>query len=276
MPEPENTVQIACVGNSDLYSGFVPPVLWGNQGYSATVYASARQSLTKSYALLERVFATQSPELVVLETDMLYDHNPQERETPRVLARQTRAKHLGPGYAQFSLCVSADRCTSDARRFSLYSSHPRLPLQYQGYPAGNAGLYGRHRGTGADQCGKPKSADRIWHLCRENGAQLLLVELPTVTSWNAARHRGVAEFAAARELEFLDLNLLYDQMGLDGAVAFRDAGNHLNVIGATAVTAYLGRYIARQYRLPDLRGNSRYANRQEEWVCYRRFVNGNV
>ena len=52
VPEPENTVQIACVGNSDLYSGFVPPVLWGNQGYSATVYASARQSLTKSYALL--------------------------------------------------------------------------------------------------------------------------------------------------------------------------------------------------------------------------------
>ena len=37
-----------------------------------------------------------------------------------------------------------------------------------------------------------------------------------------------------------------------------------------------GRYIARRYRLPDLRGNSRYANRQEEWVCYRRFVNGNV
>lgn len=67
----------------------------GDQGYSATVYASARQSLTKSYALLERVFATQSPELVVLETDMLYDHNPQEREMPRVLARQTRAKHLG-------------------------------------------------------------------------------------------------------------------------------------------------------------------------------------
>lgn len=95
VPEPENTVQIACVGNSDLYSGFVPPVLWGNQGYSATVYASARQSLTKSYALLERVFATQSPELVVLETDMLYDQNPQEREMPRVLARQTRAKHLG-------------------------------------------------------------------------------------------------------------------------------------------------------------------------------------
>lgn len=113
-------------------------------------------------------------------------------------------------------------------------------------------------------------------LCRENGAQLLLVELPSVTSWNAARHRGVAEFAVARGLEFLDLNLLYDQMGLDGAVAFRDAGNHLNVTGATAVTAYLGRYIARQYRLPDLRGNSRYANRQEEWVCYRRFVNRNV
>ena len=27
---------------------------------------------------------------------------------------------------------------------------------------------------------------------------------------------------------------------------------------------------------PSAQGNSRYANRQEEWVCYRRFVNGNV
>ena len=31
------------------------------------MYASARQSLTKSYALLERVFATQSPELVAVD-----------------------------------------------------------------------------------------------------------------------------------------------------------------------------------------------------------------
>ena len=156
MPEPENTVQIACVGNSDLYSGFVPPVLWGNQGYSATVYASARQSLTKSYALLERVFATQSPALVVLETDMLYDQNPQEREMPRVLARQTRAKHLGQDVRNLA---SVFRQTgAQARRFSLYSPHPRLPLQHQGYPAGNAGLYGRHRGTGTNKCGKPKNS----------------------------------------------------------------------------------------------------------------------
>ena len=276
VPEPENTVQIACVGNSDLYSGFVPPVLWGNQGYSATVYASARQSLTKSYALLERVFATQSPELVVLETDMLYDHNPQERETPRVLARQTRAKHLGQDmrnlasvFRQTGAQVTPGDFPSIRRTHGYRYSTKVTRLAMPDYMADT----GEREQISAEN---RKAADRILQLCRENGAQLLLVELPTVTSWNAARHRGVVEFAAARELEFLDLNLLYDQMGLDGAVAFRDAGNHLNVIGATAVTAYLGRYIARQYRLPDLRGNSRYANRQEEWVCYRRFVNGNV
>lgn len=255
---------------------FVPPVLWGNQGYSATVYASARQSLTKSYALLERVFATQSPELVVLETDMLYDHNPQEREMPRVLARQTRAKHLGQDmrnlasvFRQTGAQVTPGDFPSIRRTHGYRYSTKVTRLAMPDYMADT----GEREQIRAEN---RKAADRILQLCRENGAQLLLVELPSVTSWNAARHRGVAEFAAARELEFLDLNLLYDQMGLDGAVAFRDAGNHLNVTGATAVTAYLGWYIARQYRLPDLRGNSRYANRQEEWVCYRRFVNENV
>ena len=222
------------------------------------------------------MFATQSPELVVLETDMLYDHNPQERETPRVLARQTRAKHLGQDmrnlasvFRQTGAQVTPGDFPSIRRTHGYRYSTKVTRLAMPDYMADT----GEREQISAEN---RKAADRILQLCRENGAQLLLVELPTVTSWNAARHRGVAEFAAARELEFLDLNLLYDQMGLDGAVAFRDAGNHLNVIGATAVTAYLGRYIARQYRLPDLRGNSRYANRQEEWVCYRRFVNGNV
>ena len=202
MPEPENTVQIACVGNSDLYSGFVPPVLWGNQGYSATVYASARQSLTKSYALLERVFATQSPELVVLETDMLYDHNPQEREMPRVLARQTRAKHLGQDmrnlasvFRQTGAQVTPGDFPSIRRTHGYRYSTKVTRLTMPDYMADT----GEREQISAEN---RKTADRILQLCRENGAQLLLVELPTVTSWNAARHRGVAEFAAARELEF--------------------------------------------------------------------------
>lgn len=197
VPEPENTVQIACVGNSDLYSGFVPPVLWGNQGYSATVYASARQSLTKSYALLERVFATQSPELVVLETDMLYDHNPQEREMPRVLARQTRAKHLGQDmhnlasvFRQTGAQVTPGDFPSIRRTHGYRYSTKVTRLAMPDYMADT----GKREQVRAEN---RKAADRILQLCRENGAQLLLVELPTVTSWNAARHRGVAEFAAA-------------------------------------------------------------------------------
>ena len=191
VPEPENTVQIACVGNSDLYSGFVPPVLWGNQGYSATVYASARQSLTKSYALLERVFATQSPELVVLETDMLYDHNPQEREMPRVLARQTRAKHLGQDmrnlasvFRQTGAQVTPGDFPSIRRTHGYRYSTKVTRLAMPDYMADT----GEREQIRAEN---RKAADRILQLCRENGAQLLLVELPTVTSWNAARHRGV-------------------------------------------------------------------------------------
>ena len=179
VPEPENTVQIACVGNSDLYSGFVPPVLWGNQGYSATVYASARQSLTKSYALLERVFATQSPELVVLETDMLYDHNPQEREMPRVLARQTRVKHLGQDmrnlasvFRQTGAQVTPGDFPSIRRSHGYRYSTKVTRLAMPDYMADT----GEREQIRAEN---RKAADRILQLCRENGAQLLLVELPT-------------------------------------------------------------------------------------------------
>ena len=38
--EPDNTIQIACIGNSNMYSGFVPFQLWNDYGYTCLLYTS--------------------------------------------------------------------------------------------------------------------------------------------------------------------------------------------------------------------------------------------
>lgn len=54
--EPDYTIQIAGVGNSNLYSGFVPFSMWDECGYTSTICASPKQSISQSQNLLKKVY----------------------------------------------------------------------------------------------------------------------------------------------------------------------------------------------------------------------------
>ena len=73
MSEPENSIDIVALGNSNLYSGFVPTILWEKYGYTSSVSAAPHQTPLESKMLLEQLLQSQKPQLVILETDMLYD-----------------------------------------------------------------------------------------------------------------------------------------------------------------------------------------------------------
>lgn len=81
--EPDNTIQIACIGNSNMYSGFVPFQLWNDYGYTSTVCASPFQSVEESLGLMEKMYKTQSPKLVLVETDMFYGSYPKKNSSSK-------------------------------------------------------------------------------------------------------------------------------------------------------------------------------------------------
>ena len=81
--EPDNTIQIACIGNSNMYSGFVPFQLWNDYGYTSTVCASPFQSVEESIGLMEKMYKTQSPKLVLVETDMFYGSYPKKNSSSK-------------------------------------------------------------------------------------------------------------------------------------------------------------------------------------------------
>lgn len=87
--EPDDTIQIACIGNSNMYSGFVPFQLWNDYGYTSTVCASPFQSVEESLGLMEKMYKTQSPKLVLVETDMFYGSYPKKIPHQSVHSRIT-------------------------------------------------------------------------------------------------------------------------------------------------------------------------------------------
>lgn len=265
--EPDNTIQIAGVGNSDLYSGFSPVDLWNDFGYTSTICASAQQSIKDSQYLIERVFETQKPTLVIIETDMLYDSNPNERtnveNTNKLSDFFDKAKpefferDIENVFSIFKFHNKWKKVESEKASFNTHGyryNNKVVKLKNVCYMSKTDAVE-RVSKVNQDQM------NNLVQLCRNNGAEVLLVEMPSMSSWNYERHNGTQEYANSINVPFVDLNLLYDEVGISTTNCFRDKGNHLNYNGARNVTSYLGGYINDNYNIPSLKTNKDY----ESW-----------
>lgn len=96
--------------------------------------------------------------------------------------------------------------------------------------------------------------------CQENDVQLLLVAMPMViTEEESMTLNALAEVAESYGVPFFDMNLRYEEIGLDFSQDFFDP-HHVNVLGADKATKYLAAYLAEEYDLPDHRNDPTYAS----------------
>ncbi len=260
--EPDNSIQIVGVGNSDLYSGFSPYDLWNNCGYTSTICASARQDIKESAYLLKKVLENQKPKLVIIETDMLYDNNP----------KKSNKSESSGNLADFINGLNPDYFDSDIKNiFSVFQFHNKWKLSNETNNISNK--FSTHGYRFCNKIHKLKHIDymikshdtesisiknktqmnKLITLCQKNNAEILFVEMPSLTSWNYARHNAVNEYAKEKGIDFLDFNLLYNDVGISVTNCFRDKGNHLNYQAAQIVTGYIGNYIIKNYSITKIK-----------------------
>ena len=109
---------------------------------------------------------------------------------------------------------------------------------------------------------------KIVRLCREKGIQLILYSSPSPVNYNYKKHNGLQKLADQYSLEYLDLNLKLEEIGIDWAVDTLDKGDHLNISGAEKVTKYLGDYLSGKYGLTDRRQETAYQSWNQEAEVY--------
>lgn len=258
MNEPENSIDIVALGNSNLYSGFVPTILWEKYGYTSSVSAAPHQTPLESKMLLEQLLQSQKPQLVILETDMLYDGGAAD-ENESVLSRF---------YDDFEYAVSSSATVYEfhnawkslkksdrSHKYShgYYFNNDVEPVEYSGYMD-----Y-----TEEVQNPNVKAASQFEELvsfCKDNGLKILFLEMPATNTWNYARHNAVSELARNYGVEFIDANIALDEIGIELASCFRDKGFHLNFDSATLLTEYVGSFIRDTYHLDSRAGEAELAD----------------
>lgn len=284
LTEPENTVEVAGIGSSDLYSAFVPMQLYEKYGYTSTVISSPHQTCMKSYGFLEELLECQSPKVLIIETDMFYEDAP--TFNPKKIKQDNTSvikRKLSSFFDNFSEKRFQDLIES---HFSIFTFHDKWKLNklfsFDGRKKSDEIPIACDHGYNFNDGIKPAQANnnmrptdisepipdenliylnKMIDLCREKGIDVILVEMPTQNAWNYYRHNTVQAFAEENEIEFIDFNLMFEDLNLDIKHDYRDGGDHLNYYGATKTTTYLSDLLSEKYSniLTDRRNDESYS-----------------
>ena len=271
--EEENSIQIALVGNSNLYSGFSPNDLWNEYGYTSTICASARQTIDESLNLMQKLFSRQKPRLVIIDCDMLFNHNPRVRNYREKSQRiKDFLSRVQPAFLKqdiesiYSLLKSNDKNR-------VFNTHG---YRYSSKICRIEAVDYMHKTDAAEEISQinKNQMDNLINLCRNNSAEILITAIPSISSWNYERHNAAASYAYSRGLNFIDFNLLYREIGLDPEQCFRDNGSHMNYNGAKAITEYIGDYIKSIYSVENLKSNCQYTYWNDNYQYFTAYKKG--
>lgn len=251
--EPEKTIDVLVLGDSESYNSISPMQMWQEHGITTYVCGQGGQRIQEAYYMLKTALKTQSPKVVLLETNELF-RNPGTFKNMQISLAEPLRYYM-PVFRYHNLWKTA------------FDERKPENIDYKGFSIRDAvAAY-----QGKEYMKETKEAEimspfvqfhleLIRKLCDENGAQLLFVSAPSPTNYNYKKHNAVQEYADQYDIIYEDLNLKVEELGIDWNKDSQDRGDHLNVLGAEKFTKYLGQYLTENYDLEDHRGDENYTD----------------
>ena len=247
--EKKNTIDVLVAGDSESYTSVSPMDLWDRAGIAAYDCGQPGQRIQETYYILKTAFRTQSPKLVLFETNTMF-RDPGFLKNVQLSLTEPLAYHFpvikyhnawkalfdGPGgpkksYKGFEIRDKVVSYEGDVEYMKETKDKAQIPEVVRIY------------------------MEKIKRLCEKNGADLLLVSAPSPKNYNYKKHNSLEEYARENELPYVDLNMKFRDIGIDWKMDSYDRGDHLNISGARKVTAYMGQYLSDNYDLPDRRND---------------------
>lgn len=217
--EPANSIDVLVLGDSESYSSIIPIQLWQQQGITSYVCGSHAQRLCYSEELMKRAFDCQSPKVVILETNALY------RKISFAYSLRHSLEQFMPVFRYHNRWKSLTLRDFD---FTVNYNHMEVNKGYwyrSSVKSASTSKYMKPSDKTEQVSAKNRRyAERIAQFCADHGAQLVLLSTPSTKNWNAKRHNGVAKLAEELGVEYMDLNMLREQVPIDWKTDSKDQG----------------------------------------------------
>lgn len=261
---PENTIDVIIVGDSETYSAFNPLQMWKEHGVTSYICGTHAQRLCDTLRILEESLKTQTPQLIVLESNCLFrSAGTKPQMTDKTLHEVSQKL---PVFEYHNRWKQAFAMLNPIEAKKLEREHVRkgFKLRTDVVPySGEEWMYETEErkefGEGAEEY-----LTKIYKLCESNDIELVLVTTPAPDNWTYAKHNSVDDWASEKGVTYLDMNLNHEEMQIDWSKDTRDAGDHLNLSGAMKLTTYFGKYLQDNYTLTDHRQDEIYSSWNED------------
>lgn len=266
MGEPANSIDVLFLGDSEAFSSFSPLQMWDERGIASYVCATSAQRLCYTRTLLLRALENQSPRTVALETNCIFASFGPAAAVKRtaqdifpVFEYHDRWKSLRP---EDFLGTVRHTWTDELKGFRLRKPRKVVAADATGHMAPS------------DAVAELPALNRLYlediaRICREHGARLVLVSVPSTKNWSTARHNRMVQVASELGVDYHDLNTGDELVAVDWSQDTYDGGDHLNLAGAQKVSAAVGRMLSERYAAPDRRGDEAYASWDDALARYR-------
>ena len=261
--EPENTIDVIIVGDSEAYTSFIPLEAWNEYGYTSYACGAPAQKLPEIISNIQQILEKQQPKIILLETNTI--HRPAKLKTPLVQI----AKRILP------IVEYHDRWKSlgindyfGKIEYTEIEENKGFYLKEKVKPGKN-----KEHMKETDNVKEVRELNKLYvrtikEFCDANGAQLILYSSPSTKNWNMKKHNGIEKLSQELGIEYIDMNLKQDEIKIDWTKDTRDKGDHLNYSGALKSTKYLAKYLSEKNILPDHREDESYKSWHEAYNNY--------
>lgn len=280
--EEKNSLDVLFLGNSDVYRGISPIILWDDHGIASYAYTASGQRLWTAYYMLKEALLYQKPKVVVFDVDAVFSNNDSSKANYRkafdnMKNNKVKYEAINDKIYKFTFEEKISFYFPIIRYHSRYNELTKEDFKYAFY-----NYHFAYKGldmvtrikpykNGYDYMQKTKDVeisdkvkkylDGIVKLCKDNNVELIFTELPSATSWNLSKSEVISKYAKENNIKFIDLNK-EEIEGFDWKTDTCDGGDHLNVFGAEKVTRYLGKYLTSNYQFINHKSDTKY----KQWI----------
>ncbi|MCR5179312.1 MAG: SGNH/GDSL hydrolase family protein [Lachnospiraceae bacterium] len=275
--EQGDSIDVIAIGSSPVYPCIATPMLYHMTGTRLYPLSTNMQRPVAAPFLIREARKTQNPQLFIIEVRMFAAADEDLKSnmahtrgvTDNLRYSMNRIKTImamvGPEDDPLSYYLDIFKYHSNWKTLVLKEQLRDVfyiwPDDLKGYvtydsvgpcePADLSGITDREPIPEEQEEALLKVCDEL----KAGGEKGLFLLLPyAMEEKNVSRFNYIRDLVTQNGYDYLDMNSVVDEIGLDYELDFNDYGNHTNALGAAKVTAWLGSWLKEHYDLPDHRG----------------------
>lgn len=274
---PDDSADVIFFGNSHCHCTIDHGYLWDNYGIAGFTFSAGNQQIDSTASFVEYALSQQHPKVVAVEISGVFADCVDSDYVD--VYRNLVGMDYSFSYVDRALTMAKTIGDTADRKFELLTKYPLVHSRYREFTREDFKLdipyMMGYRGSMETEAYERPSVEewtavnpipedvlaevtKIINLTNENDVELVFFASPFIIEQSKQeRFNAFDEYAAKNNLTFINYNNMYDELGMDFGVDFRDP-DHVNNRGAAKVTGAIAEVLNAKFNLPDRRGDEKY------------------